>query len=189
MTTIHNNRSEARQDAHDVLTDLRETLEGVINNPATSASDRGAAMTELNELNSRWENLLDRSRTASTYERVENDMRDRLYDLRSAGHGGAADCGESFFTLPGDGALLDRFPALAPRTADYTDGESMAKLLDSNPEAFKAWWGELSAEERDIGMMQMQEHMQQRSQMQTMITNMLSAQHDSVMAIARNLAV
>jgi hypothetical protein len=120
---------------------------------------------------------------------VADEMRDRLFDLRSEGLGGAAEAGASFFTLPGDAALLDRFPALESRTADYTDGESMANLLDSNPEAFKAWWGELSAEERDIGMMQMQEHMQQRSQMQTMITNMLSAQHDSVMAIARNLAV
>jgi hypothetical protein len=65
----------------------------------------------------------------------------------------------------------------------------MAKLLNENPEAFKAWWSGLSADERDIGMMQMQDAMQQRTQLQTMITNMMSTQHDSIMAIARNLSV
>lgn len=189
---VSDRRAAARQDTHDILSDLRSTLEGIINNPASSEIDRAGALAELTAVNSRWESLLDQSRKVSTYQRIGDDFRDRLDELEAAGAGqcGCAEAsGREYFTMPGGPVSLDRLPELAPMYADYTDGASMAKLLNENPEAFKAWWSGLSADERDIGMMQMQDAMQQRTQLQTMITNMMSTQHDSIMAIARNLSV
>jgi hypothetical protein len=182
---MSNARIEARQDAYAAYDDVMGQFDALLANPDLSEAQRLQLVMDRAELELGWDSLTDERRSAGVYRDAARVLERSLANLEAVE--------ASLFGSIGTGVEMSRavldLPGLAPRTADWTDGASMQRLLEQNPEGFKSWWGKLDNDQRDVAMMKLQEASQQRAQFQTMMTNLMSAQHEALMAVARNLAV
>jgi len=170
--------------AFDALTDQ---LQAIIDDPRTSDADRTAAMDELRALQGQRHDIVSTSGTGSGSAAIAADRwTDRLDDL-------VADAGDTYLgddsVLGGDirvGGRIEGFFSARPNVAD---GRALMEMYENDPEAFRAMWSDLGAEERQLAMFSLQQEAQVTAQMTTMITNLMQSQHSAAMAVARNLSV
>lgn len=71
---------------------------------------------------------------------------------------------------------------------NLSDGSSLLRLYESDPDEFARQWRELSSEDRTLAMHSLQSAANLEAQITTLFTNIMQAQHQAIMAIARNLS-
>lgn len=170
--------------AFDALTDQ---LRAVIDDPRTSDADRTAAMDELRALQNERHDIVSTGGTASGSAAIAADRwNDRLDDL-------VADAGDTYFgddhVVGGEIRSPFRVDGFFEARPNVADGRALMEMYENDPDAFRAMWSDLGAEERQLAMFSLQQEAQVTAQMTTMITNLMQSQHSAAMAVARNLSV
>ncbi|MCB9507388.1 MAG: hypothetical protein H6700_01980 [Myxococcales bacterium] len=186
MGRAHNVANRNRSAAHAIEDPRLRALDDAIESGKLSPAEEAEARQLRAQLESRADSVYAHTRNGDDLARLTQTAADVdrfLADLGvdEADGSGGADCasGTGSADSKGDpGSIED----------NLSDGSSLLRLYESDPDEFARQWRELSSEDRTLAMHSLQSAANLEAQITTLFTNIMQAQHQAIMAIARNLS-
>jgi hypothetical protein len=179
-------RLDGARDAYFASADLAmDRLQSILDNPASTPSEIAEARNAIEQLRADSGRVANMTSDLSVqYETSQlNDRVDALMD-------GAVDAGAEQASGWVGRAFSESFSRGGiGGGVNVSDGASLYAKMSSDPQGFASYWKDLSPEDRQLAMFTLQTYVQDQNQLTTMMTNMLSASHQTSSAIARNLSV
>lgn len=182
-------RADAARDAYMATADLAlDRLQAIVDNPASSPAEVADARSAIDAIREEI-GFVGNCRSDIGIVIRTNELNERISELLDGEVDAAAEGGTTTWIGDAFDGMREWSGVVGLGQPSISDGAALYEKMSTDPRGFASFWKDLSPEDRQLAMFTLQTYVQDQNQLTTMMTNMLSASHQTASAIARNLSV